>query len=93
MADRLTPSAALRTLRKRGIWLAGTDASAGRSVWETDLRGPLGLVLGGEERGLRRLTREHCDLLMALPMGGMLASLNVAVAAGVCLYEAVRQRR
>jgi 23S rRNA (guanosine2251-2'-O)-methyltransferase len=75
-----------------GVRLLGTADDAPRSVFETDLTGPLALVLGAEDAGLRRLTRERCDALMQIPMHGRVASLNVAVAAGVCLYEALRQR-
>jgi 23S rRNA (guanosine2251-2'-O)-methyltransferase len=82
----------LRQLRERGIWLVGTAGEAPASLYQADLRGPLGLVMGGEGRGLRRLTREHCDQLLSLPMRGTVASLNVAVAAGIVLYEALRQR-
>jgi len=80
-------------LKERGIWLIGTAAEAGAGLFETDLTGPLALVLGGEGKGLRRLTRERCDLLVRLPMLGTVESLNVSVAAGICLYEALRQRR
>jgi 23S rRNA (guanosine2251-2'-O)-methyltransferase len=84
----------LRSLRDRGIWIAGADAEAGVSLYELDLDGPLALVLGAEDRGLRRLTREHCDWLTAIPMAGEagVESLNVSVAAGICLFEARRQR-
>lgn len=82
----------LDALKERGIWLIGTDGEAPATVFETDLRGPVGLVLGSEGKGMRRLTREHCDLLVRLPMQGRVESLNVSVAAGVCLYEALRQR-
>jgi 23S rRNA (guanosine2251-2'-O)-methyltransferase len=82
----------LRQLRDRGLWLAGTAGEAATSLYQADLRGPLGLVMGGEGKGLRRLTREHCDLLLSLPMRGAVESLNVAVAAGIVLYEALRQR-
>lgn len=83
----------LRWLRDQGVWLVGTAAEESRSIYDLDLTGPLALVLGAEGRGLRRLTREQCDYLAAIPMAGRLASLNVSVAAGVCLFEAVRQRR
>lgn len=75
------------------IWVVGAAGEAETLLYDADLRGPLALVLGGEEKGLRRLTREHCDLLVRLPMAGVVESLNVSVAAGVCLFEAVRQRR
>jgi len=75
------------------VWVVGTAGEAETLLYGADLRGPLALVLGGEEKGLRRLTREHCDLLVRLPMAGVVESLNVSVAAGVCLFEAVRQRR
>jgi len=75
------------------VWVVGTAGESDTLLYDADLRGPLALVLGGEEKGLRRLTREHCDLLVRLPMAGVVESLNVSVAAGVCLFEAVRQRR
>ncbi|MCB1859897.1 MAG: 23S rRNA (guanosine(2251)-2'-O)-methyltransferase RlmB [Gammaproteobacteria bacterium] len=78
--------------RESGIWLLGTAGEAGTSFFGADLTGPLGIVMGGEEKGLRRLTRERCDSLAKLPMAGKIESLNIAVAAGICLYEAVRQR-
>jgi 23S rRNA (guanosine2251-2'-O)-methyltransferase len=83
---------ALDKLKAAGIWLVGTAEDAPADLYDTDLSGPLGLVLGGEGSGLRRLTREHCDLLVSIPMRGQVESLNVSVAAGVCLYEALRQR-
>jgi 23S rRNA (guanosine2251-2'-O)-methyltransferase len=83
----------LRWLREEaGIWLVGAAGEAEASLYQADLKGPLGLVMGGEEKGLRRLTREQCDQLVHLPMAGAVESLNVSVAAGVCLFEAVRQR-
>jgi 23S rRNA (guanosine2251-2'-O)-methyltransferase len=82
----------LRNLKDRGIWLAGAEAG-GPDAFSADLSGPLALVLGGEGAGLRRLTRETCDLLVSLPMKGRVESLNVSVAAGVLLYLAVRARR
>lgn len=84
----------LRALQERGIWLVGTTGEAEKSLYETDLRGPLGIVMGAEGEGMRRLTREACDFLAHIPMlGGGVSSLNVSVAVGVCLYEALRQRR
>jgi 23S rRNA (guanosine2251-2'-O)-methyltransferase len=84
---------ALDELKARGIWVVGFDA-AGRERWDAvDLTRPVALVLGGEGRGIRRLVREHCDHLVSIPHFGHVASLNVSVAAGVALYEAVRQRR
>jgi 23S rRNA (guanosine2251-2'-O)-methyltransferase len=84
---------ALETLKSRGIWIVGFDA-AGTERWDAvDLTGPVALVLGGEGRGIRRLVREHCDHLVSIPQFGHVSSLNVSVAAGIALYEAVRQRR
>ena len=84
---------ALEALKARGVWVVGFDA-AGTERWDAvDLARPVALVLGGEGRGIRRLVREHCDHLVSIPHFGHVASLNVSVAAGVALYEAVRQRR
>ena len=90
-------SRTLRDLQKLGVWIYGLAGEATASLYATDLRGNVALVLGGEADGLRRLTREHCDQLVTIPMpGGDAAagveSLNVSVAAGVTLFEAVRQR-
>ena len=82
----------LRALRDRGIWLAGAADEAATPLYEADLSGPLALILGAEGKGLRRLTRTHCDYLVAIPMAGQVESLNVSVAAGVLLFEARRQR-
>ena len=79
-------------LKDQGIWLYGAEGEADTSLYATDLKGPLGLVMGNEGKGLRRLTRERCDGLIRLPMRGHVESLNVSVATGVCLYEALRQR-
>lgn len=76
-----------------GVWLVGTAGEAETSLYEANLTGALGLVMGGEEKGMRRLTREQCDLLVNLPMAGSVESLNVSVAAGIGLFEAVRQRK
>lgn len=83
----------LRELKERGVWLVGTSDDATRALYDLDLTGPTALVLGSEGEGLRRLTREACDELVAIPMAGAVESLNVSVAAGVALFEAVRQRR
>jgi 23S rRNA (guanosine2251-2'-O)-methyltransferase len=82
----------LRGLREAGIWLYGAAGEASESLYQTRLTGPLGLILGGEGKGLRRLTREHCDGLFAIPMAGTVESLNVSVATGIALFEARRQR-
>ncbi len=78
--------------QEAGLWLVGTAGEAQASLYELDLTGPLALVMGGEEKGMRRLTRETCDALARLPMAGTVESLNVSVATGICLFEAVRQR-
>ncbi len=82
----------LKWLQNEGIWLIGTAGETEQTLFGTKLTGPLAIVMGGEGKGLRRLTREQCDLLVSLPMRGVVESLNVSVAAGVALYEAVRQR-
>ncbi|MCG7874009.1 MAG: 23S rRNA (guanosine(2251)-2'-O)-methyltransferase RlmB [Candidatus Thiodiazotropha lotti] len=83
----------LKWLKAEGVWLIGTAGEAQQTLYQADLSGPLALIMGGEEKGLRRLTRENCDLLVKLPMQGSVESLNVSVAAGVSLYEALRQRQ
>ena len=82
----------LRWLKDREVWIVGTDDQAPKSIYETSLTGPLAVVLGAEGPGLRRLTRESCDALVGIPMQGVVESLNVSVATGVVLYEALRQR-
>lgn len=82
----------LRWLQEQGVWIYGTAGDADQSIYAIDLKGPIALVLGAEGKGLRRLTREHCDGLISIPMVGQIESLNVSVATGVCLFEAVRQR-
>src|SRR5215831_12070496 len=82
----------LKWLKERGLWLIGTDDTATTPWHQSKLTGSLGIVMGAEGTGMRRLTREHCDLLISIPMSGVVESLNVSVATGVVLYEAVRQR-
>jgi len=82
----------LRDLKERGLWLVGTDDAADKTLYDADLKGPLALVMGSEGEGMRRLTRECCDHLVSIPMAGAVESLNVSVATGVALFEAVRQR-
>jgi 23S rRNA (guanosine2251-2'-O)-methyltransferase len=84
----------MEKLKAAGVWLVGTsDHATAKSIYAQDLKGPLALVLGAEEKGMRRLTEENCDFLVSIPMAGKVECLNVSVATGVCLYEAVRQRR
>ena len=85
-------SRTLAALQQRGIWMYGTAGEAEQTLYQADLTGPVALVMGSEGKGMRRLTREHCDYLLSIPMAGAVSSLNVSVAAGVCLFEAVRQR-
>jgi len=79
-------------LKKAGLWIVGTSDHAEKLLYQLDLKGPLALVIGAEEKGMRRLTEENCDFLAKLPMAGKVECLNASVSAGVCLYEAVRQR-
>jgi 23S rRNA (guanosine2251-2'-O)-methyltransferase len=83
----------LEELKKAGVWVAGAEAGGDALYWEADFVRPMALVLGGEDRGVRRLVRERCDYLLSLPIMGNITSLNVSVAAGVLLYEVLRQRR
>jgi len=82
----------LRELQKLGVWAYGLAGEVDDTLYGVDLKGNVALVLGGEADGLRRLTRETCDGLVRIPMPGDVESLNVSVAAGICLFEAVRQR-
>ena len=84
---------ALEKLQQRGLWVVGTAGEAEQVIYAQDLTGPTVLVMGAEGKGMRRLTREHCDYLVRLPMAGSVSSLNVSVATGVCLFEALRQRQ
>lgn len=80
-------------LKQRGIWLVGTTGDATQSIYEIDLKGAIAIVMGAEGKGMRRLTKENCDYLAFIPMHGTVESLNVSVATGICLFEAVRQRK
>ena len=82
----------LRKLQEKGIWITGTAGEAKASIYQTDLKGAVAIVMGAEGKGMRRLTRECCDQLAYMPMSGEVSSLNVSVASGVILFEAVRQR-
>lgn len=82
----------MRELKERDIWLIGTTDDAEQGLYQADFSGPVALVMGSEGEGMRRLTRENCDILVSIPMHGAVESLNVSVASGVCLYEARRQR-
>lgn len=83
---------ALRTLKDAGVWITGLAGDTDTSVYGIDLRGPVALVLGSEGEGMRRLTRETCDFVAKIPMPGAMESLNVSVATGIVLFEALRQR-
>jgi len=85
-------SRTLKQLKDHDVWIAGTAGEADELIYDKQLTGKLALVMGAEEKGMRRLTRENCDLLIKLPMAGQVESLNVSVATGVCLFEIVRQR-
>lgn len=82
----------MKDLQEQGVWISGAAGEAELSVYDADLKGAIALVMGAEGKGMRRLTREYCDYLVKLPMAGSVSSLNVSVATGVCLFEAVRQR-
>jgi 23S rRNA (guanosine2251-2'-O)-methyltransferase len=93
IAEVVNVSRAIEELKGLGVWTTGLAADAPTTYDAIDFTGPSALVLGAEGTGLRRMVREHCDHLAAIPMGGHVGSLNVSVAAGVALFEAVRQRR
>jgi 23S rRNA (guanosine2251-2'-O)-methyltransferase len=82
----------LGELKERNIWIIGTSDDAPKTLYQVDLKAPTALVLGAEGQGMRQLTRKTCDELVGIPMMGAVESLNVSVASGVCLYEALRQR-
>jgi 23S rRNA (guanosine2251-2'-O)-methyltransferase len=83
----------IEELKKSGVWIAAAEAGSATAFWDADFRLPIALVLGGEDKGVRRLVREHCDYILSLPLLGAISSLNVSVAAGIMLYEVLRQRR
>ena len=83
----------IEKLKKVGIWFIGTSDKATGDLYTYDFKTPSAIVMGAEGKGLRRLTEEHCDTLISIPMAGQVSSLNVSVATGVCLYEVVRQRQ
>lgn len=83
----------IAAMQELNVWVVGADERGPAEIYDANLTGPLAMVMGAEGQGLRRLTRERCDTLVRLPMKGTVESLNVAVAAGVCLYECLRQRR
>lgn len=82
----------MRELQEKNIWIIGTAGEASESLFQAKMTGGIALVMGAEGDGMRRLTREHCDQLVSIPMAGSVSSLNVSVATGVCLFEIVRQR-
>lgn len=85
-------SSALKELKDAGVWVYGTAAEGESSLWKTDLKGPICIVIGSEGEGIGRLIRENCDFLVSIPMKGKVSSLNASAAAAVLIYEALRQR-
>ena len=85
-------SAAIRELKEKGIWVFGTAADGASELWQTDLSGPIALVIGSEGDGMSRLIRDHCDFILSLPMKGKLSSLNASAAGAIVMYEILRQR-
>ena len=82
----------IKTLKESGLWVAGLDKQTGQSIYTSDMTGPMALVIGSEERGIRPLVKKHCDLMVAIPQVGDVDSLNASVAGGVVMYETYRQR-
>lgn len=82
----------MRELQENNVWIVGTAGEATENLYQVKLTGPIALVMGAEGDGMRRLTREHCDQLISIPMAGSVSSLNVSVATGICLFEIVRQK-
>jgi 23S rRNA (guanosine2251-2'-O)-methyltransferase len=83
----------IEEFKKNGIWVAGAEAGSDVTYWDADFARPTAVVLGGEDKGIRRLVRDHCDYIVSLPLLGKINSLNVSVATGILLYEILRQRR
>ena len=83
----------MRELKKRGLWLVGTDGEANMDYEEQDFTGPIGLVIGSEGFGMSKLVKENVDFLVKIPMKGQITSLNASVAAGIVMYEVVRQKK
>jgi 23S rRNA (guanosine2251-2'-O)-methyltransferase len=83
---------ALKDLKENGLWIAGADQNGQKTVFDADLSGPLAIVVGGEEKGIRPLVKKQCDYLVAVPQSGSIGSLNASTAAAVVMYEAFRQR-
>jgi 23S rRNA (guanosine2251-2'-O)-methyltransferase len=83
---------AMRVMKDSGIDIIGAEAEGGATVWETDLTGPVALVVGSEAEGMRRTVKEHCDRIVRLPMQGRVNSLNASVATGIMIFEIMRQR-
>ena len=82
----------MRLLQEENIWIVGTAGEADHTLYQSKMTASMALVMGAEGEAMRRLTREHCDELISIPMAGSVSSLNVSVATGICLFEAVRQR-
>jgi 23S rRNA (guanosine2251-2'-O)-methyltransferase len=82
----------IKTLKKKGMWIVGLDQKAGQSIYRTDFNDAIGIVIGGEEKGLRPLVKNNCDFLVAIPQSGPLGSLNASVAGAIVMYETYRQR-
>ena len=85
-------TAAINELKEKGIWIYGTSAESTSSIWQSDLKGPIGIVIGSEGEGIGRLISENCDFMVSIPMHGMVSSLNASAAAAILIYEILRQR-
>jgi 23S rRNA (guanosine2251-2'-O)-methyltransferase len=82
----------IKVLKQKGIWIVGLDKGGGKTIYSSDLTGPVAIVIGGEEKGIRQLVKSSCDYLVSIPQMGQLESLNASVAAAIAMYEAFRQR-